>query len=190
MTSTSVNHHSFPYLSSNEPISEETKKLVQQEADSSTGSVEAILEDILSKYTKIPDYTQNSSVFQPSKKKFKATSVSKLLPPVLAKQNKLQAWETSLDQAAVALELETNHKVNLQLMQRFGAQKWKAHAEKVELEGDQAQEANNRLEAKIEACNKQRQFEQAKVGPRLESLETKWGEATKKMFLIRKELAK
>ena len=112
------------------------------------------------------------------------TSRYQLAAPPTNKQTDLTAWQKSVENAQSQLEHQSNRITNLELLQKYGANAWRAHLNAVEAANSSVSRLNDNLGAEIEATNRKRKLDQTKVGPTLTKLEGEWAAAVRKNIEI------
>lgn len=120
-------------------------------------------------------FTSLSSGAKPSPSSSSAASAAgldlsryKLDPP--AGEDPVE-WRKAIENAQAQLEHQTNRAVNLELLKKFGATKWKIHNEQVaQLKTKLAAELEE-AKSRVEQINRKRKTEQVAAGQELSQLE-------------------
>lgn len=104
--------------------------------------------------------------------------------PPPARQTDLKAWGRAVGNAQAQLEHQDNRVVNLELLQKHGANTWRAHLQALEAIATRYAAEKDELGVQIDALNRKRKLEQTEVGPKLQRLEAEWVAAVKKNATI------
>lgn len=80
-------------------------------------------------------------------------------------------WQRAIENAQAQLEHQLNRTVNLELLKKFGATKWKVHNEQVTLLKSKLATALEDARSRVEQINRKRKSEQVAVGQELALLE-------------------
>jgi len=104
--------------------------------------------------------------------------------PAKNRQTDLTAWQASVDNAQAQLEHQANRLCNLELLQKHGANAWRAHLNALEAANGSVSLAKDAVVAEIEAVNRKRKAEQTEVAPKLLKLESEWVSAVRKNIEI------
>ena len=105
-------------------------------------------------------------------------------PPPAARQMEPKAWQRAVDNAQAQLEHQSNRLVNLELLQKHGANLWRLNLQGLEAASARLEREQSAVGAEIEALNRKRKAEQTEVGPKLARLEAEWVAAVKKNMQI------
>ncbi|KAJ3324516.1 Pre-mRNA-splicing factor SPF27 [Blyttiomyces sp. JEL0837] len=97
--------------------------------------------------------------------------------PQLAKTNLERAWLHSVQNAEAQLEHQHSRLVNLELMNKFGANAWLLHNFQLEAIIKLMKEELTHQKTYLQNLNKERKTEQLRVGLVLQELESRWGQA-------------
>lgn len=112
------------------------------------------------------------------------TSRYQLDPPPAARQMEPKAWQRAVDNAQAQLEHQSNRLVNLELLQKHGANLWRLNLQGLEAASARLEREQSAVGAEIEALNRKRKADQTEVGPKLACLEAEWVAAVKKNMQI------
>ena len=104
----------------------------------------------------------------------------KVEPPPEEERDSLEAWQRAVDNAHSQLQMTKTRMVNLELMNKYGANAWKTHAENIQKMQTGMEEKIKECAQEIENVNRKRKTGQAQVGDKLRFLENKWGRAVQK----------
>jgi len=112
------------------------------------------------------------------------TTRYQLDPPPSSRQTDLAAWQKSIDNAQAQLEHQANRISNLELLQKHGANAWRAHLNGLEAASNSATQLQNSLSNEIDAVTRKRKHDQTKAGPTLQKLEGEWVSSVRKNIEI------
>ena len=112
------------------------------------------------------------------------TSRYQLDAPPQAKQGDVGAWRRAVDNAQAQLDHQGNRICNLELLQQYGANAWRAHLNSLEAASKALGAGVAAAAAEVEATNRKRKAEQTEAGPRLMRLEAEWVQGVKKNLEI------
>lgn len=104
--------------------------------------------------------------------------------PPQAKQGDVGAWRRAVDNAQAQLDHQGNRICNLELLQQYGANAWRAHLNSLEAASKALGAGVAAAAAEVEATNRKRKAEQTEAGPRLMRLEAEWVQGVKKNLEI------
>ncbi|KAI9336744.1 Pre-mRNA-splicing factor SPF27 [Obelidium mucronatum] len=103
------------------------------------------------------------------------TSRFRLEPP--SNPHSEEDWKAAVDNAHAQIEHQQNRLVNLELINKFGANAWKLH--NFQLEAGIAQQKQELLD-----LNKERKIEQTRAGGELRQLEEKWSDLVDRVLRV------
>lgn len=112
------------------------------------------------------------------------TTRYQLEPPPSNMQKDITAWQHSVDNAHSQLEHQANRLCNLELLQRHGANAWRAHLNALEVASKSVYNAKDSILTEIETINRKRKLDQIQTGPALLQLEGEWVSAVRKNIEI------
>ena len=112
------------------------------------------------------------------------TTRYQLNPPPDGQQNDLEAWQRAVENAQAQLEHQMTRLGNLELLQQYGANQWRAHLNGLDASTGHLARAHAELDEKIKLVNRKRKAEQEAAGPRLAALEADWVNAVKENLEI------
>jgi len=177
----------------------------QQYTDAMRKQVEGLIEAELKTFKPAKDYLAQWPVHEPN---FEAhplleaewmricdqqpmskldTTRYQLDPPPSNRQTDIAAWQKSVDNAQAQLEHQANRISNLELLQKHGANVWRAQLNSLEAASKSLTRAHDGISSEIDGINRKRKLDQTKVGPTLQSLEGDWVSSVRKNIVIESE---
>ncbi|RUS30611.1 breast carcinoma amplified sequence 2-domain-containing protein [Jimgerdemannia flammicorona] len=90
-----------------------------------------------------------------------------LNPPKEEERGEAEAWKRAVDNSAAHLEAQTLRLVNLELLQKFGANAWRLHNYQLEQQLKRIQAEVEERRQRIVEVNRERKLEQVSVVPSL-----------------------
>ncbi|ORY92214.1 Pre-mRNA-splicing factor SPF27 [Syncephalastrum racemosum] len=87
-----------------------------------------------------------------------------------------EAWQAAVNNSKAQLEAESNRLINLELLQKYGANAWRVHNYMLEAHLKRIQAANEDMKNKILQINRERKMDQTQAAGSLRSLEDKWSD--------------
>ncbi|OQR66531.1 pre-mRNA-splicing factor SPF27-like [Tropilaelaps mercedesae] len=97
-----------------------------------------------------------------------------LPPPVHGRHNDLQAWTEAVDNSYAQLEQQVTRIINLELLEKYGAEVCKAHNEVLVGLARNVQGRLRDIRSQIQDIHLGRKTRQTEVGERLQLLESQW----------------
>lgn len=94
------------------------------------------------------------------------------------------AWKTAAQQACCHLQHLDGRRLNLELMQQFGANSWKVHNQHLEAFLAKTQQEVAEVKRRIETVNRDRKLNQQAAAAELSRLNAKWREGVRKNMEI------
>ncbi|XP_022660400.1 pre-mRNA-splicing factor SPF27-like [Varroa jacobsoni] len=112
-----------------------------------------------------------------------------LPPPVHGRHNDLQAWTEAVENSYAQLEQQVTRIINLELLEKYGAEVCKAHNEVLVGLARHVQGRLRDMRAQIQDIHLGRKTEQTEVGERLQLLESQWVGLVSKNYEIERACA-
>jgi len=101
-------------------------------------------------------------------------------PPPDHARDDVNAWKASIERAQIRLEFQNNSLENLELLNRFGANAWKSHADQLQQLQQSLSQSLDVSRREIDAINRKRKADQLAVGSVLLELENEfWSQLSK-----------
>jgi len=101
-------------------------------------------------------------------------------PPPASKQNDLNAWVIAVNNSKAQLQHQNLRIVNLDLLNRFGPNAWRANLQNLENIQRMEAKAIEQKKKEIEELNRQRKSEQLNAATKLKQMENRWLELVNK----------
>jgi len=101
-------------------------------------------------------------------------------PPPASKQNDLNAWLIAVNNSKAQLQHQNLRIVNLDLLNRFGPNAWRANLQNLENIQRMEAKAIEQKKKEIEELNRQRKSEQLNAATKLKQMENRWLELVNK----------
>ncbi|KAK9806831.1 hypothetical protein WJX72_004086 [[Myrmecia] bisecta] len=108
------------------------------------------------------------------------TTRYRLDPPPLARRNDVAAWKQALDNAHSQLEHQYNRLLNLELLNKYGPNAWRAHNDYLEAGNKRVEEEVAATKQATEELNRTRKMQQGGAGQQLAALEASWAALVRK----------
>ncbi|XP_003748641.1 pre-mRNA-splicing factor SPF27 [Galendromus occidentalis] len=112
-----------------------------------------------------------------------------LPPPPHGRHNDLQAWAEAVDNSHAQLEQQITRIVNLELLEKYGAESWRGH---IDVLVNIVRDLQSRLQdvrRKIQDIHYERKTRQTEVGDELRLLESEWVGLVSKNYEIERACA-
>jgi pre-mRNA-splicing factor SPF27 len=103
-----------------------------------------------------------------------STKRYELPAPPAGKLGEIQAWQESVDNSLAQLEHQSIRSLNLDLMNKYGSETWKAALEVMVAMSAKAQKELQELKKEIQDVNWKRKDKQLKTGDKLNQLNQQW----------------
>lgn len=103
-----------------------------------------------------------------------STKRYELPAPPAGKLGEIQSWQESVDNSLAQLEHQAIRSLNLELMNKYGAETWKVALEVMVAMSAKAQKELQELKKEIQDVNWRRKDKQLKTGDKLNQLNQQW----------------
>ncbi|CAG8629150.1 10184_t:CDS:2 [Ambispora leptoticha] len=110
------------------------------------------------------------------------TTRYKLEPP--QDNSNVELWKKAVDNSKAQLEQQNLRLLNMELLQKYGANAWRLHNFQLEQELKQLQDTLEQYKQEILEVNKERKAEQLQAGKKLEMLEFSWSDLVGKTLQV------
>ncbi|MES1904624.1 MAG: Pre-mRNA-splicing factor SPF27 [Paramarteilia canceri] len=112
----------------------------------------------------------------------------KLTEPSQSSVNDLNAWKETVDLAGIQMVYQMNRKINLQLLEQFGANKWKNYNSILDVLAKNYESKMMEIKKEIQTVNWKRKSLHQKTGEEIKNLEKQWADLTMQNFELQMAL--